>query len=115
MTSEFHVRLILWVAIASSMAVFYGLTFVIEPTEPGVNEVVAYVLAGLALAAVAGSFPLRASLGESRNGFIFAICLSESAALQGFIAHLLTGWSLSWALFLIGFTGMALHFPRKPN
>jgi hypothetical protein len=113
MTSEMRVRLTVWVVIASSMAVCYGLTFLLEPGEAAAGEMVPYVLAGIALAAVIASFPLRASFGNQWNGYLLAVCLSESAALMGFIAHLVAGWSLSWVLFVIGFVGMVLHFPRE--
>ena len=80
------------------------------------------VLAFAALSAVAASFfvknglLLKATREQRREtaqvAYVVAFALSESAALLGFVALLITNSTYSYLLFALGVVGILLHKPR---
>ena len=119
---------ILWVAFLICVVLFFLVTWVTRPSglpdETGRGgPPLLYVLAALALTAVASSFAVKAGLyrraAEHRQpalmqaGFTLAMALCESGVLFGLVGVFVTRNDAAYLLFALGALGMLLHFPRR--
>ena len=119
---------ILWAVFLTCVGLFVLFTRLARPADPpdeagGGLPTLLYLLAALALSAVAASFVLKAGLyrraAERRQpaltqaGFTLAMALCESAVLFGLVGVFVTRNDASYLLFALGALGMLLHFPRR--
>ena len=121
--SERRQRLILWLAMLVSLALYPIMMRILPPPQPANNPKLVTTLTVLSIALAAASLPARnrllarsreAGTLESRQlALMLPIALCEAAALMGLAAWFTTASPRSYYLFAIGFLGMLLHYPRR--
>ena len=116
--------LLLWGAQLMSLALLFGLTYVIRPeSSPDGNHTLAWALGAIGFVSFIVSFLIkrkilaqaaakrRIDLGTTAYVLAFALC--EMTGLLGFVAYIITGLSYSLHSFIIAVGGLLLHFPAR--
>lgn len=116
--------LLIWGAQLFSLALLFGLTYVVRP-EAGAdgNHTLAWALGMVGFTTFGLSFLFkrkwltqavterRPALGTTAYVVAFAMC--EMTAILGFVAYVITGLSYALHSFIIAAAGLLLHFPAR--
>jgi TRAP-type C4-dicarboxylate transport system permease large subunit len=116
----------LWMALLTSIGLYYGLTVFAGPREEiESSEVVSLILVGIALSTILPSFLIKSKLLARaveqqqvqlvQQAYIVAWALTETAAILGLLDFFLTGHRHYYILFIIAALGLLLHFPRRDH
>ena len=122
--ARYRVMLILWLAMLSSVFMFFVMTKIVGmPEEVDANMMLVPIFMGLGLVAIALSFLLkRRFLSQAveqqkpelvQTGMIVALALCEASALFGLIVFFVTGCHHYYVCFIVSLAAMLLHFPRR--
>jgi hypothetical protein len=116
--------LLIWGAQLMSLALLFGLTYVVRPeSSRDGNHTLAWALGALGVMTFIVSFLVkrkllaqavekrRVDLGTTAYVLAFAMC--ELTAILGFVAYVVTGLSYALHSFVIAVAGMLLHFPPR--
>ncbi|HEV2800149.1 MAG TPA: hypothetical protein VGW12_06620 [Pyrinomonadaceae bacterium] len=116
--------LLIWGAQLMSLALLFGLTYVIRPeSSTDGNHTLAWALGTIGFVSFIISFLVkrkllaqaaakrRIDLGTTAYVLAFALC--EMTGLLGFVAYIITGLSYSLHSFIIAVGGLVLHFPAR--
>jgi len=116
--------LLIWGAQLFSLALLFGLTYVVWPeSSRDGNHTFAWALGAIGFTSFLVSFLIKRKLlakaaAERRldlgtTAYIVAFAMCEMTALLGFVAYLVTGLSYALHSFIIAAAGMFLHFPSR--
>ena len=116
--------LLIWGAQAFSLALLFGLTYVVRPeASTDGNHTLAWALGAIGFTSFLLSFLVKRKLlaraaAERRldlgtTAYVLAFAMCEMTALLGFVAYLITGLSYALHSFIIAAAGMLLHFPVR--
>jgi len=116
--------LLIWGAQFMSLALMFGLTYVVRPEANADGQhTLAWALGALGFMSFLGSFLVkrkllaqaaakrRLDLGTTAYILAFATC--ELTAVLGLVAYVITGLSYALHSFIIAAAGMLLHFPAS--
>jgi hypothetical protein len=117
--------LILWLAILSSVGVFFALTlFLPRQTQTDSPSLVWILCAVGTFVAVISFLPKQQMLRQAEaqqqprlvtTGYIIAFALSETAGVMGMLLYMLTEGRAYLLMFFISALFMLLHFPRRQH
>ena len=127
---EVHLRTmrILWGAFLVCVGLFFVVSRVTRPADlpaeaGGGLDPLLYVLAVMALLAVAASFVVKGVIYKRaarhqqpalvQAGLTLALALCEAGVLMGLVGVFVTRNDAAYLLFALGALGMLLHFPRR--
>ncbi|HYP01940.1 MAG TPA: hypothetical protein VER76_17245 [Pyrinomonadaceae bacterium] len=116
--------LLIWGAQVFSLALLFGLTYVVRPeASTDGNHTLAWALGAVGFTSFISSFLVRRKLlaqaMEKRrldlgtSAYVVAFALCEMTALLGFVAYIITGLSYALHSFIIAAVGLLLHFPAR--
>ncbi|HEX8455798.1 MAG TPA: hypothetical protein VF656_00610 [Pyrinomonadaceae bacterium] len=116
--------LLIWGAQLMSLALLFGLTYVLRPeSSRDGNHTLAWMLGAVGFMAFVISFLVKRKLlaqaaAERRidlgtTAYVLAFALCEVTGLLGFVAYIVTGLSYALHSFIIAAGGLALHFPAR--
>lgn len=114
MADAYRQQLVLWVAMAISIPVYFVVARMVQPVDVQANETLVAVLLVVALSLVGLSFPMKSRL-RKQSGLIVALILCEAAALFGLVIRFATGSPYYYVFLALGFAGVLLHFPRRQS
>lgn len=114
---------IVWGVTIYSTPCWYVLALLFGPDDKRENSTTAVILLCLVTAASALGVWIRLWLrkraidrhdpAKLREGYIYAIVLSQLPAVTGFGVCLLTGWVHYWMFFVISIVSFAVNFPTR--
>ncbi|HJR07979.1 MAG TPA: hypothetical protein VJ842_12025 [Pyrinomonadaceae bacterium] len=116
--------LLMWGAQAFSLALLFGLTYIVRPeSSRDGNHTLAWLLGAVGFMTFIVSFLVKRKLlaraaAERRvdvgtTAYVVAFALCEVTALLGFVAYIVTGLSYALHSFIIAAAGLLLHFPVR--
>jgi hypothetical protein len=116
--------LLIWGAQLFSLALLFGLTYVVRPeASTDGNHTLAWTLGAVGVSSFLLSFLVKRKLlaraaAERRpelgtTAYVLAFAMCEMAGLLGFVAYVVTGLSYSLHSFIIAAAGILLHFPAR--
>jgi hypothetical protein len=114
--------LLIWGAQFMSLALMFGLTYVVRPeANADGNHTLAWALGALGFMSFLGSFLVKRKLlaqaaGKRRldlgtTAYVVAFAMCELTAVLGFLAYVITGLSYALHSFIIAAVGLVFHFP----
>ena len=117
---------ILWLAMFTSIVLYYGFTFFVTPSENfDPDSRLFLILVVIALSITLVSFLIKNRLLSRaveqqrvqlvQQAYIVALALTEVAALLGLLYFFMTGDRYYPILFVIAACGQLLHFPRREH
>ena len=117
---------ILWLAMFTSIVLYYGFTFFVTPSEnTDPDGRLFLILVVIALSITLVSFLIKNKLLSHaveqqrvqlvQQAYIVALALTEVAALLGLVYFFMTGDRYYPILFVIAACGQLLHFPRREH
>jgi uncharacterized membrane protein len=118
--AERRVLIILWLAMAASIAMYFVVIQMVPPTsaheDPALVNALLVAAAGMVGASFLVKSRIRAAQGE-RTALLIALALCEAAALCGLVVWFVTAWPYYYVFLLLGLAGQVLHFPggRDPS
>lgn len=118
---------IIWMIVLASQFILLLMTYLVIPdiisgngTE---NQVVSYVLGGIAAIALLASFIIRVvlvSMAKKQHTFwlvllaaFLGITLCEAITLFGLMSAFVTRFPYFYIFFIVGIVGTVLHFPSR--
>jgi hypothetical protein len=117
--------LIVWLAILSSVGVFFALTLFLPRQAQAASPSLVWILCAVGtFVAVISFVPKQQMLRQAEaqqqprlvtTGYIVAFALSETAGVMGMLLYMLTpGWAYL-LMFFVSALFMFLHFPRRQH
>lgn len=117
--------IVMWVAMAATLPLYYLLTVVLKPEQADPNSVLPLPLFGTALILAILSLWAKSrfgaregqkrSLAMVRAGYVIALVLAETPAILGLVVYLMAAWPQYWAFFVISAAAYAVNFPRRDD
>ena len=121
---RYRTLLTLWFAMAMSLVIWLVLIHFVKATNP-VNLEVGLLLICLSLMPMSLSFLVKQiMLGKAiqqqnlmlvQQAYVVAWALCEASALVGLLVHFVAGSPHYYAAFIVGGSGILLHFPQKKH
>ncbi len=114
--SPYSQRVILWLAMAASIAMYFVVAQMVRPQQVQDNPGLVNILLVVAVALVGASFGVKsqfASRNLQKAGELIALTLCEAAALLGLVAWFITASPRYWWFLVLGFAADLLHFPTR--
>ena len=116
--------LLIWGAQVFSLALLFGLTYVVRPeSSRDGNHALAWALGAIGFTSFLVSFLIKRKLlakaaAERRldlgtTAYVVAFAMCEMTALLGFVAYIVTGLPYALHSFIIAAAGLLLHFPSR--